>query len=40
MGSGFESADRNERCIVKSRALQLYTDERGTAVYSFGFKEP
>ena len=40
MGRGFESADRNDRCIVKSRALQLYTDERGTAVYSFGFKEP
>jgi hypothetical protein len=40
IGRGFEPADRNDRCIVKSRALELYTDERGPAVYSRGFKEP
>jgi len=34
-GTGFEVIDRNDRCIVNSRALQLYTDQRGTAVYSF-----
>jgi hypothetical protein len=35
MGTGFLIPDAAEPCIVKSRALVLFTDEHGKAVISF-----
>jgi hypothetical protein len=35
IGRGFVPVDPDDPCIVKSRALQLVTDERGTYVLSY-----
>jgi hypothetical protein len=35
MGGGFDVPKPSEPCVVKSRALVLFTDEHGTAACSF-----
>jgi hypothetical protein len=35
IGTGFVPLNANDSCLVSSRALRLYDDERGTAVVSF-----
>ena len=35
IGTGFIPIDSKDPCIVKSRALWLFTDERGVHVFSF-----